>query len=514
MQALLNKMKQPGLAEQAAEAADAEEKKAQSAVAPTVVKPKPAPPPVPTVPPIVTPSDLPGEVVAPPPKPLAKHHSYDDRTLSKTQIREFKTTSKQLRQSSSFHEHMLSKSQQSSQELPIRIDEERDPHSTSSATNTTTTTNTLNSESTEPNSPQMPQRADKLVRCSPYYSSSLSSESPPNQLLQKPPRKGASQLSAGAMATSLKSPPSGNDTDSSLDVRGQEAKMRSRGYRKKRQLPAKRMRANMTAAALLEQAESSECSEGYVPEVDSGSSEYSSCQRDDQYLEFDEELERDQEQTDEYDDYPQYSGKFESLDMSDNVDEMGFPRYDRLSHITKPMYHQALVMDRPNPVQVPAPDNHPMPPVTGQPVKPARTKKRQLKREDSTAASTSGFSGGVPQVRPYHGRSYCNPEESEYETRGGGLSDELANSSEDSCSGFGGEAGASGSGTIRRGAPKGVAQDKNQGMGPQARQVLPYPDFLSDYESEPIEYERYACGLDIRVDPPPKFHDSDELSDQ
>lgn len=129
--------------------------------------------------------------------------------------------------------------------------------------------------------------------------------------------------------------------------------MRSRGYRKKRQLPVKRMRANLTAAALLEQAESSECSEGYVPEVDSGSSEYSSCQRDDQYLEFDEELERDQ--TDDYEDYPQYSGKFESLDMSDNVDEMGFPRYDRLSHITKPMYHQALVMERPNPVQLPAP---------------------------------------------------------------------------------------------------------------------------------------------------------------
>lgn len=509
MQALLNKMKQPGLAEQAAEAAEAEEKKAM--IAASAVAAKPPPPPVPTVPPIVTPSDLPGDAVAPPPKPLAKHHSYDDRTLSKTQIREFKTTSKQLRQSSSFHEHMLSKSQQSSQELPMRIDEERDPHSTSSATNTTTTTNTLNSESTEPNSPQMPQRADKLVRCSPYYSSSLSSESPPNQLLQKPPRKTATQLSAGAVAASLKSPPSGNDTDSSLDVRGQEAKMRSRGYRKKRQLPVKRMRANLTAAALLEQAESSECSEGYVPEVDSGSSEYSSCQRDDQYLEFDEELERDQ--TDDYEDYPQYSGKFESLDMSDNVDEMGFPRYDRLSHITKPMYHQALVMERPNPVQLPAPANHPMPPATGQPVKPARTKKRQFKREDSTAAGTSGHSTAAPQVRPYHGRSYCNPEESEYETRGGGLSDELANSSEDSCIGFGGDTGASGSGTIRRGTTKGAGQDQEQGTGGQARHV-PYPDFLSDYESEPIEYERYACGLDIRVDPPPKFHDSDELSDQ
>lgn len=511
-------MKQPGLAEQAAAAAEAEEDakaKAKKAPLPAAVA-KPPPPPVPTVPPIVTPSDLPGDVVAPPPKPLAKHHSYDDRTLSKTQIREFKSTSKQLRQSSSFHEHMLSKSQQSSQELPMRIDEERDAHSTSSATNTTTT-NTLNSESTEPNSPQMPQRADKLVRCSPYYSSSLSSESPPNQLVQKPPRKPASQLSAGAIATSLKSPPSGNDTDSSLDVRGQEAKMRSRGYRKKRQLPAKRIRANMTAAALLEQAESSECSEGYLPEVDSGSSEYSSCQRDDQYLEFDEELEREHEQSDEYDDYPQYGGKFESLDMSDNVDEMGFPRYDRLGHITKPIYHQSMVAERPSVVQVPAAANHPMPPATGQPVKPARTKKRQLKREDSMAAGTSGCSSGAPAVQPYHGRSYCNPEESEYETRGGGLSDELANSSEDSCSGFGegGAGAASESGTIRRGVvPRAEGQDPMPPAGVQVRQELPYPDFLSDYETEPIEYERYACGLDIRVDPPPKFHDSDELSDQ
>lgn len=518
MQALLNKMKQPGLPEQAAAAAEAEEDakaKAKKAPLPAAVA-KPPPPPVPTVPPIVTPSDLPGDVVAPPPKPLAKHHSYDDRTLSKTQIREFKSTSKQLRQSSSFHEHMLSKSQQSSQELPMRIDEERDAHSTSSATNTTTT-NTLNSESTEPNSPQMPQRADKLVRCSPYYSSSLSSESPPNQLVQKPPRKTASQLSAGAIATSLKSPPSGNDTDSSLDVRGQEAKMRSRGYRKKRQLPAKRIRANMTAAALLEQAESSECSEGYLPEVDSGSSEYSSCQRDDQYLEFDEELEREHEQSDEYDDYPQYGGKFESLDMSDNVDEMGFPRYDRLGHITKPIYHQSMVAERPSVVQVPAAANHPMPPATGQPVKPARTKKRQLKREDSMAAGTSGCSSGAPAVQPYHGRSYCNPEESEYETRGGGLSDELANSSEDSCSGFGegGAGAASESGTIRRGVvPRAEGQDPMPPAGVQVRQELPYPDFLSDYETEPIEYERYACGLDIRVDPPPKFHDSDELSDQ
>lgn len=508
MQALLNKMKQPGLAEQAAAAAEAEEAQSrvqqpqgqmQAKPRPVAAVAKPVPPPVPTVPPIVTPSDLPGNVCAPPAKPLAKHHSYDDKTLSKTQIREFKTTSKQLRQSSSFHEHMLSKSQQSSQELPMRIDEERDLHSTSSATNTTTTTNTLNSESTEPNSPQLPQRADKLVRCSPYYSSSLSSESPPNQLIQKPPRKVntnaaavAAQLAASAVATAMKSPPSGNDTDSSLDVRGQDVKqLRSRGYRKKRQLPVKRMRANLNAAALLEQAESSECSEGYVPEVDSGSSEYS-YQRDEQYLEFDEEQERDQ--TDDYEDYPQYSGtsKFESLDMSDNVDEMGFPRYDRLGHITKPMYQPLVTADRP------APANHPMPPASGQPVKPARTKKRQLRREDSQAASTSA-AAQQPQ-QPYHGRSYCNPEESECER----ASDDLANSSEDS-----GAGGAGAMGTIRRVTSRSVMPAESA----NTRQQLPYPDFLSDYETEPIEYERYACGLDIRVDPPPKFHDSDDLSD-
>jgi len=171
---------------------------------------------------------------------------------------------------------------------------------------------------------------------------------------------------------------------------------------------------------------------------------------------------------------------------------MGFPRYDRLGHITKPMYQP--VAERP------APANHPMPPACGQPVKPVRTKKRQLKREDSQVASTS--SGTAQQPQPYHGRSYCNPEESEYESRGGGLSDELANSSEDS-----GAGGAGGMGTIRRITSRTVHPVE------APRQQLPYPDFLSDYESEPIEYERYACGLDIRVDPPPKFHDSDDLSD-
>lgn len=94
-------------------------------------------------------------------KPLIKHHSYDDKTLSKSQIREYK--SQKLRQSQSFHEHLLTGDIH-------KIDEEKlDGSST-----TTTSTGTDNS------SPMFP-RPEKLIRCSPYYSSSLSSESPPIQ---------------------------------------------------------------------------------------------------------------------------------------------------------------------------------------------------------------------------------------------------------------------------------------------------------------------------------------------
>lgn len=556
MQALLKHMKQPGVAEAAAKAAEDEEVQQDPSTKSDLQqvqepKTKPPPPPIPSVPPITSPTDLPETEIGPPQeKPLAKHHSYDDKTLSKSQIREYKTN--KVRQSNSFHEHMLTQSQQSSMEsMPPRIDEESSSvgggaSAASSHTTTTTTVNSGNTTSAENSSPMLPTRAEKLVKCSPYYSSSLSSESPPNQLIQKPPRKGSI-----SRAPIVKSPPSGNDTDSSVDVRAQDPKLRTRGYRKKRQITAKRIRSS--DRNLVEQ-ESSECSEGYMPEMDSGGSDPSYRH---EYYEFDEELEEREQETDEYDDYPHYSGvafsstssAFESLDMTDNVDEMGFPRYDRLSHITNPIYQQSLhhyqqhqqqqqrtsssvTSTTPTSCSRPAPANHPMPPPSGQPIKPARTKKRQLKREDSVMGSQQSSS---PYSSQYHGRSYCNPEESEFETKGG-LSDDMANSSEDSNNSF-----YHCTGTIKRSAAAAAAAaaakassstgggsigcgsgaSSSGGSVSQPRRKskssdidLPYPDFLSDYETEPIEYERFACGLDIRVDPPPKFHDSDDLSDQ
>ncbi|XP_061402769.1 serine-rich adhesin for platelets-like [Musca vetustissima] len=589
MQALLRHMKEPGVAEAAAAQAAAEEEAAaaeKQKQAEELKKAKPPPPPIPPLPPITSPTDLPETEIGPPgEKPLAKHHSYDDKTLSKSQIREYKTN--KVRQSNSFHEHMLTQSQQSSIEsMPAsRIDEELNSTTgggggaaTSSSFTSTTTTTTINSGNTTSNetntttsSPMLPSRAEKLIKCSPYYSSSLSSESPPNQLIQKPPRKG----SISRTAPIIKSPPSGNDTDSSVDVRTQDPKLRTRGYRKKRQITAKRVRSS--ERNLVEQ-ESSECSEGYMPEMDSGGSDPS--YRHSEYYEFDEELEEREQETDEYDDYPQYSGvafsstssAFESLDMTaDNVDEMGFPRYDRLSHITNPIYQQQSHQFQQTRMSAaaaaasshhhhqggggggstggggssasssssrPAPANHPMPPPSGQPIKPARTKKRQLKREDSVMGSQSQSSAapyGSGSSGQYHGRSYCNPEESEFETKGG-LSDDMANSSEDSNNSFyhctgtikrstmaamaaaaaaanKSAASSSGSSTASRSVDCGAAGGTTS-SGSVRDLDLPYPDFLSDYETEPIEYERFACGLDIRVDPPPKFHDSDDLSDQ
>lgn len=346
-------------------------------------------------------------------KSMSKHYSYDDKTLSKSQIRQYKSS--RIKQSQSFHEHMVATDLN-------KIDEEKLSPSTKTATSPASTTTTQNSETD--NSSPLITRPEKLSKCSPYYSSSLSSDSPPVPngiiLMQKPPRK--ISLPRNILP---KSPPSGNDTDSSLDLRQQHnqvAKLKKPGYRKKKPIP-KRVRPDVR----LE--ESSECSECYLPEIHSSSSDNMSY-LDKMYPDFQEEPEPLLEDFDEEEDdcryaaddskigsYPiTYSTKFETLDMSENVDEMGFPKYDRLRHL---MYKSGT----------PSP-----------PIKPVRQKKKQLKEIQ-------------------HDTFYN-------ETKSGvGLSDDVYYSSEDSSSfmttGF---------------------------MLPNAHYKknveIPYPDFLSDYENE------------------------------
>lgn len=429
--------------------------------------PPPAPPPTPstiTQQPTTTPvapsiTNIPDVVTI-------KHHSYDDKTLSKSQIREYKTS--KMRHSQSFHEHLVTSDLNS-------IDEEKIGSSTSTTTHTSE-----NTTSTDNSSPMMP-RPDKLIKCSPYYSSSLSSESPPIQVIQKPPRKGS--IPKNIMP---KSPPSGNDTDSSLDFRQQDPKFRTRGYRKRKQVPAKRSRMDHT----LEQQESSECSEGYFPEIDSGSSDMS---KELKYPDFEEEPELLPEDFEEEESdynmsnnnrdnninksgssssagissstigggaaaYPgvAFSNKFEGLDMSENVDEMGFPRYDRLGHITNPLYQQQQQQHQKSQPQHQQLQHHLLESSPSPPIKPARQRKRQLKREESIVGKES------PQYDvEYRGVQYTPESGSGTETRAG-LSDDICYSSEDSfAAGY---------------------------VGPSLRYhknvEIPYPDFLSDYENE------------------------------
>jgi FERM/RhoGEF/pleckstrin domain protein 2 len=228
---------------------------------------------------------------ATPPKSLTKHHSYDDKTLSKSQIREYKSS--KVRQSQSFHEHLLSKDLN-------KIEEEK--------LSSSTTTHT--SETTSESSPMF-HRPDKLIKCSPYYSSSLSSDTPSiHQAISKPPRKVSIPKTLQTQSS--------NDTDSSLDFQAHAE--RNRGYRKKKQIPSTK-RIKMDRAT--EYLESSECSD--IPEIHSSSSDNAK-----RYPDFEEEPEN---LPDDCDDYFASSSKFETLDMSENVDEMGFPRYDRLRHM-------------------------------------------------------------------------------------------------------------------------------------------------------------------------------------
>ena len=229
-------------------------------------------------------------------------------------------------------------------------------------------------------------------------------------MIQKPPRK------VSLTKNQAKSPPSGNDTDSSLDLRRTAAppdpRFRNRGYRKKRQVAAKRTRLDRS----LDRQESSECSEGYLPEVvKSGHSEGSHC-----YPEFDEELE-------DYDNdgYAQAyghehfastsysSGKFESLDMSDNVDEMGFPRYDRLGHIRSTHYGSNLSNSSGTTTSTLTPNHSAVAGGSGlPPVKPQRHRKRP----------------SVSKTEDHHNPMYAD--ESGNDTKAG-LSDDVSEDSRD-----------------------------------------------------------------------------------
>lgn len=334
---------------------------------------------------------------------ISKHHSYEDKTLSKSQIREYKTT--KVRQSNSFHEHLLNKDLN-------KIDEGRFSSSTTTHT----------SETSTENSSPMFQRPDKLVKCSPYYSSSLSSDTPEvhQAVAHKPPRK--PNVPVKVLQTQ-----SSNDTDSSVDVMNNDPS-RMRAYRKKKQIPStKRIRIDRP----IEQ-ESSENSEGYHPaDVHSSSSDNARM-----YPDFQEEPEN---LPDDYEDdynqkvehckiasYPSTStsAKFETLDLTENVDEMGFPRYDRLRNMTNP----PMSSFKP-------------------PVKPARSKKKS----PHSKLTDEHYQGGQDSGSGSESK--------------GGLSDDVYYSSEDSF----------------------VAaynkQQTQQAAGCYVKNVeLPYPDFLSDYE--------------------------------
>lgn len=297
-------------------------------------------------------------------------------------------------------------------------------------------------------------------------------------MIQKPPRKVS--LPRNPMP---KSPPSGNDTDSSLDLRQtpQDARFRNRGYRKRRQVAGKRTRLDRS----LDRQESSECSEGYLPDKGVGGSELT--KGDHCYPEFDEELEEyEYPDDDEYaqayatEPFPSTSyssGKFESLDMTDNVDEMGFPKYDRLGHIRNPIYGSTLSNSSGTTTSTLTP-NHT---VGGSgsggsapPVKPQRHKKRPSVSRAFEAAAASD----------YHSRMYAD--ESGNDTKGG-LSDDV---SEDS-----------------------FAATYSAGLwqGNMAVVEASYQDFLSDNEPQLDEAGNLVeCDLSRVFIPPPQSFMEDE----
>ncbi|CAG5026966.1 unnamed protein product [Parnassius apollo] len=284
-------------------------------------------------------------------KPLAKHASYDDKTLSKNQIKEYKI-SQQYRskpKSWSFHEHYLA----SSSELPII---------------TVPEIPLVHKELQEKKSAERSGKTP-LSRCSPYYSSSLSSESPPIQPLKAPVKK-----SLLVRNISLKSPPSGNDTDSSLDVI-RDPKERMKTFRRKKPVTSARKRHEkiqdvleedstksqyssesdklqggvyLTVEENLRRIESSECSDSYLPEVESGSSEMSKGDSQNYDIRESVSYSEDDEQTDIAAKYKTKNYephkfpinitpvKFQGFGSSADEDEMGFPRFDRLGRLRHP----------------------------------------------------------------------------------------------------------------------------------------------------------------------------------
>lgn len=391
--------------------------------------------------------------VVPDKKTMMKHHSYDDKTLSKSQIRDYKTA--KVRQSPSFHEHLVSSDLN-------KIEEEK----LSSSTNTQNSETTTSTENSSP----MFTRPEKLSKCSPYYSSSLSSDTPPvHQTIQKPPRK-----SSIPPRIQSKSPPSSNDTDSSVDFRQNDPanKFRNRGYRKKKQIPStKKVRMDQK---FFENQESSECSEGYFPEINSSSSDNAKMDR--KYPDFEEEPEMLPDECEDYSfqqlgnskvsSYPStsHSTKFETLDMSENVDEMGFPKYDRLRNMTNPSPYKP-------------------------PAKPIRQKKK---------AQTSSKEKYETE---YAGVQYTPESGSGTETKAG-LSDDVYYSSEDSFA---------------------ASFILHNSAHQYSRNVeLPYPDFLSDYENEPgqsCSYQRGSNDSEKSFDdsysivPPPIYGEDSEDED-
>ncbi|CAK1548730.1 unnamed protein product [Leptosia nina] len=275
-------------------------------------------------------------------KPLAKHASYDDKTLSKNQIKEYKT-SQQYRskpKSWSFHEHYLSAA-----DLPVIAVPDLPP---------------IHRDFKEKKSTERSGKTP-LSRCSPYYSSSLSSESPPIQPLKAPVKK-----TLLVRNISLKSPPSGNDTDSSLDVI-RDPRERMKTFRRKKQVTTARRRQEKIQDVLEEDStksqcssesdkfksgtflavddtfrrmDSSECSDSYVPEVESGSSEMSkadahevSCSDDEAQHEYVDYKTSAYEQNFSVNIAPV---QFQGFGSSADEDEMGFPRFDRLGRLRHP----------------------------------------------------------------------------------------------------------------------------------------------------------------------------------
>lgn len=273
-----------------------------------------------------------------------------------------------------------------------------------------------------------------------------------------------------------------------------DPRFRNRGYRKKRQVAAKRTRMDRT----FDRQESSECSEGYFPEIESGSSDLSKVEHC--YPEFEEEDEYpdDDECAQAYanEPYPSTSyssGKFESLDMTDDVDEMGFPKYDRLGHIRNPLYGSNLSNSSGTTTSTLTPNRSALGAVGGgcagtaasassasPPVKPQRHKKRPsvTKRSDNLAIMYAEESGNEMK---------------------GGLSDDIAYSSEDSY----------------------AATYSSTGLWPGSNMMVveppPYPDFLSDND-QPAD-GLGATSIDselagVFIPPPHNFMEPDEEEEE